>query len=311
MIRYILKKLIYAVLSLLVMVTLTFVMMKLLPGNPFSDEKALPREVINNLRHHYGLDRPILEQYWQYIVSLATLDFGSSIVYPTRSVGDIIKAGFPVSAVLGTQALLLSLGGGIFFGTISALFNKHWPQKTLTLIGIVGISIPSFILASLLQYIFGIHLGWLPIARWGAWEHTVLPSIALAALPLAYIARLVRTNLTSALKMPYIKNARAKGLSAKEVLLYHALPNSLTPVISYLSQFTTAILTGSFIVEKIFGIPGLGQWYVSSIMNRDYPVIMGTTIFYSAILLFLTFLADLIYCTLDPRIQESGNAEYI
>ncbi len=175
MIRYILKKLIYAVLSLLVMVTLTFVMMKSLPGDPFSDEKALPREVIDNLRHHYGLDRPILEQYWQYIVSLATLNFGPSIVYPTRSVGDIIKTSFPVSAVLGTQALLLSLGGGIFFGTFSALFNKHWPQKTLTLIGIVCISIPSFILASLLQYIFGIYLGWLPIARWGAWEHTDSP----------------------------------------------------------------------------------------------------------------------------------------
>ncbi len=311
MIRYALEKIVFTFLSLFVMVTLTFIMMKALPGDPFSDEKALPKEVIANLHRHYGLDRPLIEQYWQYLASLATLNFGNSIVYPGRSVVDIIKTSFPVSAILGTQAILLSLFGGVFFGTLSSLFNRHWPQKVLTTTGVLCISIPSFIMASLLQYIFGIYLDWLPIARWGAWEHTILPSLALAAFPLAYIARLVRTNLNEVLKTPYIKNAKAKGLSTREILFYHALPNSLIPVISYLSQFTTAILTGSFIVEKIFGIPGLGQWYVASITNRDYPVIMGTTIFYSAILLSLTLIADLIYCTLDPRIQVRDNASCV
>lgn len=303
MIRYLFTRLAYSVVSLLIMITLTFIMMKSIPGDPFTEEKALPQKVLENLYRHYGLDKPLYIQYLSYLRSLASWDLGTSLVYPTRSVNDIIAKTFPVSLTLGLQALMLALCGGTALGVLSACYYKTFKGSALSLFSIVLISIPSFILASLLQYVVAIHWGWLPVARWGDFSHTILPALALAAYPFAYISRLTHSSMVGILQADYIKNAQAKGLSKARVILRHALPNALVPVVSYLGQFTASILTGSFIIEKIFGIPGLGQWYVSSIMNRDYPVILGTTIFYSVLLMGLMFLSDLLYALLDPRIQ--------
>lgn len=311
MARYLIKKAVYSLISLFFMVTLTFIMMKTIPGDPFSEEKALPHEVINSLRHHYGLNAPLPQQYLHYLTSLAAFDFGPSIVYPNKTVGEIIRSAFPVSAVIGTQALIAAFFFGVIFGTLSALYHPHWQQKTLLVLGICLISIPSFILASLLQYAFGIYFDFLPLAKWGSWEHTILPTISLAVFPTAFIARLVRINLIEVMKLDYIKNARAKGLSSWQILWYHALPNSLIPVIGYLGQLMSSILVGSFIVEKIFGIPGLGHWFIASIMNRDYPVIMGTAVFYSFLLILFIFAADCLYCFVDPRIQLRSRAQHV
>jgi len=293
------------------MISLTFIMMKSLPGDPFSEEKALPPEVMASLKHHYALDTPLYHQYLSYLYSVVTLNFGPSLVHPTQTVGDIIRTSFPVSAVIGIQALFLSLLFGVLFGTLSAYCSPRWEQKTLMIIGICMISIPSFIVASVLQYLLGVYHEILPIAKWGTWEHTILPTIALTTFPLALIARLVRNNLVQILKLDYIRNARAKGLSRWSVLWTHALPNALIPVIGYMGPLISSILVGSFVIEKIFGIPGLGQWFVASIMNRDYPVIMGTAVFYSAILTFFIFCTDCLYCFVDPRIQMRSHPHHV
>lgn len=290
------------------MISLTFLMMKSLPGDPFSEEKALPAEVVQSLRHHYALDTPISTQYFHYLKSVVTLDFGPSIVHPSKTVGSIIATSFPVSAVIGCQALILSLSIGVASGILSAHYNKKWTQTLLKILGVFLISVPSFILATVLQYVFGIYHNVLPIANWGTWEHTVLPTIALAVYPTAVIARLVRSQMVKIMKLDYVKNAKAKGLSQRDVLIYHVLPNSLIPTIGYMGQLISSVLVGSFVVEKIFGIPGLGLWFVASIMNRDYPVIMGTALFYSALLTLFIFLSDCLYCLVDPRIELKGYA---
>ena len=303
MARFLIKKILYSLISLFVMVSLTFIMMKSLPGDPFSEEKALPPEVIASLKHHYALDTSLTHQYVTYLYSVVTLNFGPSLVHPTMTVGDIIRTSFPVSAVIGIQALFLSLLLGVISGTWSAFLSNRFEQKILMVIGICMISVPSFIVASILQYFFGVYHEYLPIARWGTWEHTILPTIALTTFPLALIARLVRNNMVQILKLDYIRNARAKGLSRWEILWTHALPNAIIPVIGYMGPLFSSILVGSFVIEKIFGIPGLGQWFVASIMNRDYPVIMGTAVFYSTLLTLFVFMADCLYCFVDPRIH--------
>jgi len=311
MIRFLIKKIIYSAVSLFVLITLTFVMMKSLPGDPFSEEKALPQEVVDSLRRHYALDTPLIVQYGHYITSVIFFDFGPSLVHPGLRVGQIIKTAFPVSAVIGSQALFLALLLGTLFGTLSAFLHPRWEQKILMVAAICLISIPSFIFASILQYFMGIYHEILPLAQWGTWEHTLLPTISLAAFPCAFIARLVHSNLIQILKLDYIRNARAKGLSKWEVIFTHALPNALIPVIGTLGPLISSILVGSFVIEKIFGIPGLGQWFVASVINRDYPVIMGTSVFYSALLTLFVFTADCLYCLADPRIQLRSHPHHV
>jgi len=296
---------------LFVLITLTFIMMKSLPGDPFSEEKALPQEVIESLRRHYALDTPIIVQYGRYLISVMTFNFGPSLVNPDLTVGQVIRTAFPVSAVIGLQALFLSLTFGTLFGTISAFLHPRWQQKVMMVAGISLISIPGFILASMLQYFMGVYHEILPLAQWGTWEHTILPTLSLTAFPLAFIARLVHSNLIQILKLDYIRNAKAKGLSEWETILTHALPNALIPVIGTLGPLISSILVGSFVIEKIFGIPGLGQWFISSVMNRDYPMIMGTAVFYSGILTLCVFLADCLYCLADPRIQLRSHPHYV
>lgn len=291
--------------TLFLIITLTFVMMKTLPGDPFAQEQALPPEIHAALIKHYGLDDPLLTQYGRYLSSILRWDFGPSFKFKDRSVNAIIREAAPVSGLLGLEALAIALAGGLLLGTIAALREHQWQDSLAMVVATLGISVPSFILASLLQYTFALKLGWLPVARWGTFAQSILPAIALAALPLAFIARLTRTNILEVLRHDYIRTARSKGLSEGKILRSHILRNALLPLLPYLGQLATAVITGSFIIEKIFAIPGLGQWFVHSIGNRDYTVIMGTTVFYSIVLLTAIFVMDIAYALLDPRLKES------
>lgn len=302
-IRYCLTRLTSNLLSLWVIITVTFFLMKAIPGDPFTQEKALPQEILNSLRSHYQLDAPLLTQYGCYLVSIVTWDLGPSFKYPGRTVNEIIATGFPVSLILGLEAVCIALACGVFLGTVAALRPHQWQDYLAMLIAVIGISIPSFIIAAFLQYLFAIKLDWFPVARWGTWQHSVLPACALAALPTAFIARLTRTNVLEVMGKDFIKLAKVKGLSEIRIVFKHVLRNALLPVVTYLGFLTVNILTGSFVIEKIFGIPGLGQWFVNSVSNRDYTVVMGLTIFYSLILLGASYLTDMAYLLIDPRIR--------
>jgi oligopeptide transport system permease protein len=277
--------------------------MKAVPGDPFSDEQGLRADMHQALIHKHGLDQSNFKQYLTYLFQVCQGHLGYSLKNPGRSVNQIIQESFPVSAYLGFQALFIALIGGMILGSIGALKKGKWEDLLILILTTLGISIPSFILAVLLQYVFAIKLGLLPLARWGSFAQTILPSLSLAFLPLAFMTRLIRTSLIEILQTDYIKTAKAKGLPSYKIFYSHALRNSLLPVISYLSQLLANILVGSFIIEKIFSIPGLGGWFVSSVMNRDYPVIMGLTLFYSTLLLLSVFLVDFIYSLIDPRIR--------
>jgi oligopeptide transport system permease protein len=302
--KYILKKLLYFAITLFTVVTLTFFLMKSIPGDPFTQEQAIPEEIMQNLYEHYGLDKPLHIQYLKYIKGFLTLDLGPSFKYEGRTTNQIIKEGFPISATLGLIAFGLAIFWGILWGSIAAFYKGRYLDHFGMLLAVAGMSVPSFITATLLQYIFSIKLGVLPIARWGTFSHMILPAIALASFPSAFIARMTRASMVEVLQKEYILTAKAKGLSKFQIWKKHVLKNSLLPVISYLGTLFASITTGSFIVEKIFGIPGLGGWMVSSITNRDYTIIMGLTIFYSFILLISITITDIIYFFLDPRIKD-------
>jgi len=277
--------------------------MHALPGDPFLQEQAIPEEIMLGLKRYYGLDKPLITQYFQYIWNLLQGDLGPSFKYEGRSVVSIIADSFPFSFMLGFEALCLAVGGGVFLGIFSAINRGKWID-TLAMIGAVAlISTPNFILASGLQYFLALKLNLFPVARWGTFMHSVLPAISLAALPMAYIARLTRANVLDVLEEDFVICAKAKGISTMGIILRHLLKNSILPVVTYIGPLASSILTGSFIIEKIFGIPGLGNWFVISITNRDYTVIMGVTIFYSFFLLLSVLLVDLIYPLLDPRIS--------
>lgn len=303
MTRYIVKRLFANILALWVIITITFFLMKAIPGDPFTQEKALPKEILESLYEHYKLNDPWYIQYGNYLKSILTWDLGPSFKYKARTVNDIIDSGFPISATLGLEAMLIAVTFGVLFGTLAALKQNQWQDYSAMITAVIGISVPSFILAAFLQYIFSIKLDLFPVARWGTIQQSILPAVSLAALPTAFIARLTRANMVEVLSMDYIKTARAKGLSSSKVLLKHALRNAILPVVTYIGMLTANILTGSFIIEKIFGIPGLGQWFINSITNRDYTVIMGITVFYSIILLAAIFIVDLTYGWIDPRIK--------
>ena len=303
MTKFLLKKILILILSLYVVATLTFVLMQAIPGDPFTQEKAVPEEILKAMYRHYGLDQPWYVQYYRYLKGLITWNLGPSFKYQGRTVTEIISEGFPVSMVLGLEALSLSVFSGILLGSFAALKQFKWQDHLMMVIAVLGISVPSFILATFLQYLFAMKLDLLPVARWGSFAHSILPALALSALPTAFIARLTRSNMVEIMQQDFIQTARAKGLNAFQIITRHGLRNALLPIVTYLGPLTTAILTGSFAVEKIFGIPGLGQWFVMSITNRDYTVIMGTTVFYSAILMLCVFLVDVLYCIIDPRIQ--------
>lgn len=277
--------------------------MQAAPGGPFASERKLPPEIEAQMNEAYGLNDPIHVQYFDYLVRAITLDFGPSFKYVGQEVTDIIARSFPYSLILGVEAILLALSFGVLLGVIAALKHNKFGDYVAMVIAVLGISVPSFIMATILQYIFAIKLQALPVARFESFAHTILPAVALATTPLAFIARLMRSSMLEVLNADYIKTARSKGLSNRVVTYKHGLRNAILPVVSYLGPLVVSILTGSFIIEKIFGIPGLGNEFVVSVTNRDYTVIMGTTVFFSVLLLVSILIVDLIYGLVDPRIK--------
>lgn len=303
MAKYLLKRIGYMIISLFFIVTITFFLMHAAPGGPFSSERKLPPEIEQQMNETYGLDKPLFIQYTDYLVNVAKLDFGPSFKYVGQSVNDIITRGFPYSLILGLEAIFIALSIGILLGVIAAIRHNKFADYTAMIIAVLGISVPSFIMATALQYVFSMKLGLLPTARFDTFWHTILPAIALATTPLAFIARLMRTSMLDVLNSDYIKTAKAKGLSDRIVTYKHALRNAIMPVVSYLGPLVVSILTGSFVIEKIFAIPGLGNEFVVSVTNRDYTVIMGTTVFFSILLLVSILIVDFIYGLIDPRIK--------
>ena len=303
MIKYVLKKLSILLASLFAVATLTFFLTHAIPGDPFSDEEAIPQEILDAMKHHYGLNKPLSIQYIQYFKNLLRGDLGVSFKYVGRTANQIIGDSFPISLTLGLEALAIAIPTGIFLGSVAAFQRGKWPDQLMMLMAVAGISVPSFILATLLQYLFAMQLDWFPVARWGSFSQSVLPALSLAALPSAMIARLTRSNMVEVLHQDYILTAKAKGLSSFQIVYRHALRNALLPVVTYLGPLCANILTGSFVIEKIFGIPGLGQWFVLTVANRDYTLIMSLTIFYSALLMLSVFVVDLFYSWIDPRMR--------
>lgn len=309
LLKYTLNRLASLVIVLLVIITVTFILMHSVPGGPFTDERNLPEAVMRNIAERYHLNDPLWKQYIDYLKNILTGDFGPSFKYEDRSVNAIIAEGFPVSAILGTVSVALALIVGIPAGIIAALKQHKWEDYSVMFGATLGVSVPNFVIASLLVYVFALQLDIFPAALWEGPESLVLPAISLAAMPTAIIARLTRSSMLEVLSQDYIKTARAKGLSDFTIIWRHALKNSLMPVITYLGPLVAGVFTGSFVIESIFAIPGLGKYFVTSIYNRDYTVILGVTIFYSGILVFLNFLVDMTYQFLDPRIKLDNEKE--
>ncbi|WP_226670583.1 oligopeptide ABC transporter permease [Metabacillus litoralis] len=306
MVKYISQRIIYMLLTLILIATFTFFLMKLIPGTPFTNISKLSPEQVTIMKDKYGLDEPVPIQYLTYMVNLAKGDLGVSFQFNNASVTDILMDRIGPSAVLGFQAMFFGTILGIILGVIGALRQNTWVDYSTTFIAVIGKSIPSFVFAGLLQYYIGVKLGWLPVAFWRGPEYTILPTIALAMFPISIAARFMRTEMIEVLGSDYITLARAKGASGFEVAFKHALRNALIPVITVLGPLTVSLMTGSLVIEKIFGIPGLGEQFVKSINVNDYPVIMGTTILFAALFIFVVLVVDLLYGLIDPRIRLAG-----
>ncbi len=300
---YVVKRLGYAVLTLWAVVTITFGMMQIVPGSPFAGEGKISDQAKANLAAFYGTDQPLPVQYVRYLKSVATWDFGPSMVNQKLSPNTYITNNLPVTIQLGIQATIVAVVGGLFLGIIAALYHNKFLDYFSMVLAIIGVSVPSFIMARILTTVFAQSLGWFPVARWESWQSTVLPTVALAFLPMAQIARLMRSSMLEVLNMDYIKTAKAKGLSRPIIIVRHAIRNAILPVVSMLGTTVAGLLTGSFVIEKIFAIPGMGDALIKSINQRDYPVIMAATVVYCLILISITLLVDLIYPLIDPRID--------
>lgn len=303
MAKYILKRIVMSIITIWVITTLTFFLMHAVPGNPFAKEGKMPEAVYNNLQAKYGLDKPLPEQYLIYLKNLLKGDFGDSMKSDVETVNQMIARGFPVSAYLGMEALLIAIVIGPALGAFAALYQNKFPDYLSMIIAIIGISVPSFIMGTILIQFVAKNVSWLPIGGWGSFKHTILPAFAMSLMPLAYTARLMRSSMLEVLGQDYIKTAQSKGVSKSVVILKHAVRNAILPIVSVLGTLVSNLLVGSFVIEKIFGIPGLGSSFVKSISNRDYTLIMGTTIFYSIILIVALFVVDLSYMLIDPRIR--------
>lgn len=303
MARYIIKKFVFMVLALFVLASATFFLMKIIPGNPFQSEKNVPKAIQERLYEMYGLNDPLWQQYLNYLNNLIHGDLGMSMKQNYVTVTSIIGDGFKASAQLGLVAIIFSVVVGILLGLIAALNHRKFLDSFTIFVAVLGVSIPNFVVGSLLQYVFGVKLRWFDVAGLNDWSDFVMPVIALSFLPMAFIARLTRSSMLEVLTADYIKTARSKGLAGRVILVRHALRNAIMPVVTYVGPMTANIITGSVVVEQIFGIGGLGKFFVNSITNRDYTLIMGLTLFYAIILMVARFLTDVAYGFIDPRIK--------
>lgn len=303
MTRIVLNRFITGLFVILSVITITFFLLRILPGGPFDLEKKLPPQIQKNIEAKYNLDQPVWKQYALYLKDLVRGDFGPSYKYVDRSVNEIIGETLPVSFELGIVALLLSILIGLSAGVISFISSKGILDYISITFSTVLVSVPSFVVGAVLIYFFSIKLKWFPAALWGGFDYIVLPALTLAAGPAAYIARLVRASMLDISNENFVRTARAKGLGEFTVVTKHILFNSFIPVITVLGPITAFLVTGSFVVEHIFAIPGIGRFFVQAVTNRDYPLVMGITIVYSVILVLANFLVDICYVMLDPRIK--------
>lgn len=302
MYKYIGKRFITSLLTIWVVITVTFFLMRLMPGGPFDGEKLTP-QVKANMEAKYGLDKPLIEQYEMYMKNLVQGDFGESMIFKGREVSETISKSFPASAKIGMVAVAIAIAGGIILGTLAALKNGKWPDKLIVVIATLCTTIPSFVIGAVLIYVLAVQLEILPATGFDSWKNYIMPCMALSAAALSFITRLTRGKLIDVLKADYIRTAKAKGLSKGTIIFKHALRNSLIPIITYVGPLIASILTGSFVTEKIFAIPGLGNEFVQSVTNRDYTMLLGVTVFYCTMLIFFTFIVDILYVVIDPRIK--------
>jgi oligopeptide transport system permease protein len=305
-IRYFFLRLAAAVPTLLIIITTTFFLMHEAPGGPFDQEQTLAPEILSNLQRSYGLDQPIVVQYGRYLTSLMHGNFGPSFKYKDFTVTELIAQGFPVTFTLGVIAMALALSIGIPLGTFAALHHNGPADYGTMCFAVMGVAIPTFVVLPFLGLLFGVYLHWVPVAGWeaGSIRHLALPVIALALPPLAYIARLTRGSMLETMRAHFIRTAFAKGLPAHTVIFRHALRPALIPVASYLVPAVASIMTGSLVVESIAGLPGIGRYLVQGALNRDYTLVLGMVIIYSALLIGLGLLVDLLYAWLDPRVRH-------
>lgn len=311
MLRLFLRRLFESIPTLLILIAVTFFMMRMAPGGPFDSEKRLAPEVEANLRAAYHLDEPLYQQFGRYLLNLAQGDFGPSFQYRDRTVTELIASGFPVSLQLGGFAMLIAVILGVTLGSLAALRQNRPADYGTMALAMTGISVPNFVLAPLLVLVFAIYLRWLPAGGLGTasllaggWKNLVLPVLTLALTQVAYIARLTRGSMIEVLRSNYIRTARAQGLPTRTILLRHALKPALVPVVSYLGPATAGLITGSVVIETIFGLPGLGRYFVTGALNRDYTLVLGIVVFYGAIIILFNFLVDLMYGWLDPRSRQ-------
>ena len=304
--KYILKRVLYMLLTLWLIASFTFFLMKIIPGTPFKSAEKLSETQLQIMLDKYSLNDPVPVQYAKYIGNLLKGDLGTSFQYNNTPVTDIIGDLVAPSAQLGLQAMVLGTIVGIALGLISALKQNTWIDHGATFIAIVGKSIPSFVFAGLLQYYVGVKLGWFPVAFWRGWEYSIMPTIALSIFPISIAARFMRTEMIEVLSSDYITLAKAKGASAFEVAVKHAMRNALIPVVTVLGPLTVSLMTGSLVIEKIFSVPGIGMQFVTSIQTNDYPVIMGTTLLFAALFVVVILIVDILYGLIDPRIRVAG-----
>jgi oligopeptide transport system permease protein len=303
MVKYFAKRLVVMFCALFMIALITFIIMHAVPGSPFTNDKNVTPEIEAALEAKYNLDDPLPVQFFDYIKGLLHGDFGPSYKYTGKTVNDFIYNGFPVSARLGCITIIFVLLAAIPMGIVAAIKNGKWQDMTIMAFATIGVTIPSFVIASLLIYVFSYRLNLLPTFGLDSWKGYILPVIALGGYSLSYLARLMRSSLLEVMGQDYIRTARAKGLSETKVILKHAMRNALIPVVTVLGPTVANLLTGSFVIEKIFAIPGLGVHFVNSVSQRDYTTIMGVTIFYATFLLAMVFLVDVFYCLIDPRIK--------
>ena len=305
MTRFILQRLLTAIPTLLVIATLAFMLLHLTPGGPFDSDKLLVPQIQRSIEAHYHLDEPLWKQYLRYLNDLAHGDLGPSFQYRNTSVNELVAQGLPVDAAIGGTAMLIALLAGGSVGLLAATRLGSWRDRAAMSLAMLGISVPVFVTGPLLILVFAMWLHWLPAGDWvsGSWRHLVLPALALSLPYTAYIARIVRAAASDALGQPYIRTARAKGLPLRTVVLRHAAHPTLLPLVSFLGPALAGLLTGSIVIEQVFGLPGIGRLFVTGALNRDYTVVTGITVLYGALIIALNLLVDLCYAWLDPRIR--------
>ncbi len=303
MAKYLLKRIFYMILTLFLVATITFFLMKMMPGSPYANEAKMTATQKAIMNKQYGLDKPVIEQYITYLAGAAHGDFGISFQYSNQPVSSLIGARLGASAQLGLQALVVGVILGIIIGSIAAMNQGTWIDSTATIVSIIGKSVPNFVLAVLLQYYIGLKLGWFPIAGWGEAAQTIMPTIALSVGPLAETARFIRTEMVDTLSSDYVELGKAKGLSRIEVIRKHTLRNSMIPLVTLIGPYAVALMTGSMVIENIFNIPGIGEQFTKSILTNDYPTIMGVSMVYCFGLVVILLFTDIVYSLIDPRIR--------